>query len=136
MNDVRTPADPQDFETTYSVTPLPPKDFRVTSVSGTTTFRVLDRLAGEGKGAAASYRIYWIPSGLSPSGSVTEAERGALVRMGKLVATITATRKGDALSATASDMDGKTGKFLCVGANVNGEESPSSAIAISPWGAA
>ena len=136
MNDVRQPAQSPDFETSYNVIPKPPRNFLVTNQNGIATFRIADRTKADGKGAPVGYRIYWIPSGLSPTSSITQDERSAISKMGTLVGSTQAAGAGHDIVMTISQQNGKTGKYVCVGVGSSGRESPSTHVVISPWGSA
>ncbi len=127
LRDVRTPADPQDFESLYDRAAKPPRDFRVAKGLTDTVciFRFQDYSGIPSRDPTVEYRAYYIPASVA-----TAAEMGLLVRrqaalqIGRLCASVPATGKGEWIEKSSPDQVAPGGGFfLAVGVNRRGIES-------------
>lgn len=139
LRDIRTPADPQDFESLFDRPALPPRDFRVTKDAGNTLciFEFQDFSGTFDRQPTVEYRAYFVPL---TAASVVEignsAKRRAAIRIGRLCASVTAGGRGEWLKMSSPDFvttppDG--GWFMAVGVNRRGVESEATIAYPSPY---
>lgn len=136
LRDIRTPADPQDFESLYDRPAKPPKDFRVESDMATTvTFLFQDFSGIPEREPTVSYRAYYIPATVATATEMGQlARRSAALRLGRLVAEVSASGRGEWIRRASSDFPTKTGGFyIAVGVNRRGVESDPTLAFPSPY---
>lgn len=134
--DVRTPADPQDFESLYDRPAKPPRDFRVGKDGGSTLciFQFKDISTPPQREPTIEYRAYYIPLDVltaSEIGNLTK--RLAALRVGRLAASVSATGRGEWIKTSSADFAGKKGWFMAVGVNRRGVESDPTLAFASPY---
>ncbi len=122
--DVRTPADPEDFETTQWRSALPPVEFSASTGATATTFTITDRQYPPERGPTVSYRVYFLPKEYAPSAATTALQRVAGQRVASLVAEVKAPGRGSDLTVTDSQFYGQQGYYYCVGVSRQGIEAP------------
>lgn len=133
LRDIRTPADPQDFETLYDRAALPPRDFKVTMDTGDSN-RVLEFQDYSGvveRDPTVEYRAYFVPGSVATALELGKMDtRKAALRLGRLAASVPASGKGEWIKASSKDFRGQDGWYMAVGVNRRGVESePTLAIA-------
>jgi hypothetical protein len=114
-DDVRTPADPEDFETTQSRGALPPVEFSIASGASANTFTIRDRQYPAQRAPTVAYRIYFLPAAFAPGGVLTGVQRTAGQRVASLVAEVKAPGRGADLTVTDTQFVGQEGYYYCVG---------------------
>jgi hypothetical protein len=143
IRDIRTPADPQDQQSTDSNTALPPAEF---TVAKGTTFNLLmiqDRQGPQDRVPTVSYRVYFMPAAFAPTSHGTSNNvphpvvMGTEVRAaGRNVASLVADIKAPALGTVLSINDpvnfGKAGYYYCVGVNRISVEAPPEHMVAAP----
>lgn len=131
--DIRTPASPQDFETTLCRTAEPPREFRVSlNPSGDVLAEITDRVVPTGRGATKTYRIYFLATNGQKLETNTPEKRNAAFRMSRLVTEVTATGTGDVLPYTDTVNSGRAGYYFCVAVNEQGQEAPMEQVVEAP----
>lgn len=126
VRDIRTPADPQDFETLYDRAAIPPADFRVTKDAGSSLviFHFKDWPAVPERTPTVEFRAYFLPATIA-----TQTELGRLpvrlaaVRMGQLAASVPTTGRGGWSTVSSPYFAGRAGYYVAVGVNRRGVES-------------
>lgn len=134
--DVRTPADPQDFETLYDRAAKPPRDFRVKKDGGSTLviFEFQDYSGTPERDPTVEYRAYFIPASAATLSEVgTLARRIAAVRVGSMAASVPASGRGEWIRTSSADFAGKAGYYCAVGVNRRGVESEPTLAYRSPY---
>lgn len=124
--DIRTPADPQDFESTFDRVARPPRDFRVRKDTGDhgRTFEFQDHVADPARDDTVEYRAYFVPSSLATVAEINNPEkRRAALRIGRLAASVPTSGKGEWIKTSSTDFGQTDGWFLAVGVNRRGVES-------------
>lgn len=137
LRDVRTPADPQDFETLYDRPAKPPRDFRVTKDAGNTLciFQFQDYSGIPERDSTVEYRAYFIPATVGTPVQLGQlARRQAATRLGRQAASVSASGRGEWIKVSTTDFAGETGFFLAVGVNRRGVESDATLAYPSPYG--
>ena len=128
--DVRTPADPQDFESLYDRPARPPRDFRV-KLDSTGAFLVFDFQDYSGiveRDPTVEYRAYYVPATIGTAAEMGNTKhRLAAFRLGRMCASTPASGKGEWISVPNSNYNftftKETGWFLACGVNRRGVES-------------
>lgn len=124
LRDIRTPADPQDFESLYDRPAKPPLDFRIIKSGGTLRFEFQDFAGIPERDPTVAYRAYFIPESVA---SLTERGkldvRRAALRLGRLAVAVPASGRGEWVSGTDPTYYGADGFFLAVGVNRRNVES-------------
>ena len=136
LRDVRTPADPQDFESLYDRPAKPPRGFSVTKdVGGTTVIcQFQDYAEPASRASTSGYRAYFVPASCGTAAEMwTVARRAAAVKVGRLAASVPATGRGEWIKVTSVDFVGKEGFYLAVGINRRGVESEPTIAFPSPY---
>jgi hypothetical protein len=126
IRDIRTPADPQDYETTESRGALPPVEFSVSTDPNFGVFNRLtirDRQFPAQRAPTVSYRIYFLPGEFAPSGLGSAKVRTAGQKVASLVADVKAPGRGADLEATDLQFFGRPGYYYCVGVSRRGQET-------------
>ena len=127
VRDIRTPADPEDFESLYDRPAKPPRDFKV--VKGLTdtvcVFRFQDYSGTPSRDATVGYRAYFIPASVATARDIgTLQRRMAALQIGRMCASVPATGKGEWIEVSSPDQVATPGGFfLAVGVNRRGVES-------------
>jgi hypothetical protein len=137
VRDVRTPADPQDFETLYDRPAKPPRDFRVTKDVGSTLciFQFQDYSGITDRDSTVEYRAYFVPSTVATLREMgTLARRRAAAKAGRMCASAPASGRGEWIKVSSADFAGLKGFFLAVGVNRRGVESEGTLAFGSPYG--
>jgi len=137
--DIRTPADPQDFETLYDRAAKPPRDFKVTKDAGNTIciFHFQDFNAPPEREPTVEYRAYFVPLSVASSTEIGNLQRRlAAIRLGRLAARVSAAGRGEWIKLSSPDFvttapDG--GYFMAVGVNRRGVESDPTLAFPSPY---
>ena len=137
IRDIRTPADPEDFESLYDRPAKPPRDFKVIKgLAGTVcVFKFQDYSGIPSRDPTVSYRAYYVPIGISAAGGIgTLQKRMAALQIGRLCASVPATGKGEWLEVSSPDQVATLGGFfLAVGVNRRGVESEPTVPYPSPY---
>jgi hypothetical protein len=126
IRDIRTPADPQDYETTESRSALPPVEFSVSTDPNFGLFNTLvirDRQFPAQRAPTVSYRIYFLPGEFAPSGLAPSRLRVAGQKVASLVADVKAPGRGADLMVTDMQFFGRPGYYYCVGVSRRDQES-------------
>ena len=135
--DIRTPADPQDFESLYDRPPKPPRDFRVTKDAGGTVciFQFQDFSGTPERDATVAYRAYFVPASVATREQMgLLARRQGALQIGHLCATVPVTGKGGWITQSSPDQVATPGGFfLAVGVNRRGVESEPTMAFPSPY---
>lgn len=124
--DIRTPADPQDFESVYDRPAKPPRDFRVTKDTGDhgRVFEFQDYSGTVERDPTVEYRAYFVPSSAATALEIGNLQkRQAALKLGRLAASVSATGKGEWIKYSSTDFGQTEGWFLAVGVNRRGVES-------------
>ena len=101
LRDIRTPADPQDFESLYDRPARPPRDFRVTKDGGSTVviFQFQDFSGIPERDPTVGYRAYYIPASVATAAEMGQlARRKAALRLGRLAAEASASARSRRVS--------------------------------------
>lgn len=126
VRDIRTPADPQDFETLYDRAAKPPRDFKVRRDTGDSS-RVLefqDYVGVVERDPTVEYRAYFVPASVATAAELGKpAARLAALRLGRLAGSVPASGKGEWIKASSKDFHDEAGWYLAVGVNRRGVES-------------
>lgn len=132
--DVRIPAASPDFETSVSLTALPPLEFKVTKGTTSNTFYITDRQTPSGRGGTSVYRVYFISSTVAPDLTKLQTAdlRAAALGLATNVLSIEAPGRGTVLVADDTRTFGRTGWYMCVGVNERGDEAPIEHIVAAP----
>ena len=131
--DIRTPADPQDKQTTDVRAALPPQEFIAQKVAGVNTLSITDRQGPQDRVSTVSYRIYFIPNSLLPvSAATTATQRLAGQNMGTLVAEVAAPARGTVLTIQDTINTNSKGRYSCVAVNRMGTEAPPQNVVVAP----
>jgi hypothetical protein len=136
VRDIRTPADPQDFESLYDRPARPPRDFRVTTDGvSTMTFLFQDFSGIPERESTVGYRAYHVPASVATAAEMGQlARRRAALRLGRLVAEVSASGRGEWIRLASSDFPTATGGFyIAVGINRRGVESDPTLAYASPY---
>jgi hypothetical protein len=127
LRDIRTPADPEDFESLYDRAAKPPRDFKVTKGLTDTVciFKFQDYSGIPSRDPTVSYRAYFVPATVATAREMgLLARRQAALQIGRLVASVPATGKGEWLEISSPDPVATPGGFfLACGINRRGIES-------------
>lgn len=137
LRDVRTPADPQDFETLYDRPAKPPRDFRVSKDGGSTLAicEFQDYSGVPERDPTVEYRAYFVPASAATAREIGQLQRRfAAVRIGRLVASVSASGRGEWVQTSSTDTAGLKGFYLAVGVNRRGVESEPTIAYPSPYG--
>lgn len=136
VRDVRTPADPQDFESLYDRPARPPRDFRVTTDKAATTliFQFQDFSGIPEREPTVGYRAYYVPASVATAIEMGQlARRRAALRLGRLSAEVSSSGRGEWIKASSTDLPAlPNGFFLAVGVNRRGVESEPTLAYASP----
>lgn len=134
--DIRTPADPQDFESLYDRPARPPRDFRVTKDAGSTMliFQFQDFSGIPEREPTVGYRAYYVPASVATAVEMGQlARRRAALRLGRLAAEVSASGRGEWIKTTSTDLPSPVGGFfMAVGVNRRGVESEPTLAYASP----
>jgi hypothetical protein len=137
LRDVRTPADPQDFESLYDRAAKPPRDFKVMKGQSDTVcvFRFQDYSGTPSRDPTVEYRAYWVPSSVATAAQIGTLERRkAALQIGRLVASVPATGKGEWIEKTSTDQVASPGGFfIACGVNRRGIESEPTIAYANPY---
>lgn len=134
--DVRTPADPQDFESLVDRPAKPPRDFSVTKDAGGTVVicQFQDSASPTDRAPTVEYRAYFVPASCGTAAEMgTIARRQAAVRVGRFAASVPTTGRGEWIKSTSTDFANVAGFFLAVGVNRRGVESEPTIAVPSPY---
>lgn len=134
--DIRTPADPQDFETLYDRPAKPPRDFKVTKDAGNTIciFHFQDFNAPPEREPTVEYRAYFVPLSVASSSEIGNLQRRlAALRLGRLAARVSAAGRGEWIKLSSPDFANLEGYFMAVGVNRRGVESDPTLAFPSPY---
>lgn len=135
--DIRTPADPQDFETLYDRAAAPPRDFKVTKDAGATLciFEFKDFTGVVERNPTVEYRAYFIPDTITRAEMNDLRKRLAALRLGRLAASVSATGRGEWIRLSSPDFatTAYKGWFIAVGVNRRGVESDPTLAWPSPY---
>lgn len=132
--DVRTPADPQDFETTMSRPPVPPRDFSVAIEGTDLVVSILEPTSTSSRPANVSYRVVYVPAALVPTGQISPRTLPALADLGDTVATVAALNDGGRQRTTISGRSTDRGFYLCCPVGQRGVVGPPLGACRTPWG--
>lgn len=133
--DVRTPADPQDFESLYDRPAKPPRDFRVVKADGTLTFEFQDFSGTPERDPTVAYRAYFVPASAATAKEMGQPTvRAAALRLARLAASVQAGQRGEWVRTSDAKYHDEAGSFLAVGVNRrNVESEPTIAyVAVAP----
>lgn len=134
--DIRTPADPQDFEALYDRPARPPRDFRVTKDVGDTVciFQFQDFAGIAERDPTVEYRAYFIPLSAATISEIgILAKRQAALRVGRLCGSVSTSGKGEWVKLSSPDFANISGYFMAVGVNRRGSESEPTLAFPSPF---
>lgn len=135
--DVRTPADPQDFESLYDRPASPPLDFRVESGLGgiVCTFKFKEFSGVPERTPTVGYRAYFVPLSVGTVEQMgTPQRRKAALNLGRLCCSVPTSGKGEWITLSYPDYTTVTGGwFLAVGVNRRGVESEPTLAFPSPF---
>lgn len=134
MRGVRTPADPEDFETTMSTQPAPVREFRVSAAGSTLVVEILEPIITPGRGGNTEYRVVLAQSSLIPDRTIRQDQIGALVDLGETVVLAPALNDGGRQRVTVANRSGDRGWYLCVPIGQRGVTGKASGLMRSPWG--
>jgi hypothetical protein len=135
MADVRTPADPEDQQTTDAKSALPPVEFTLSPAPSANLLTIHDRQGVQNRIPTVSYRIYFLPEEFAPIPAGTTATvsgpvvmvtkaRAAGRKVADLVADVKAPGLGTFLKVEDKINVGKKGYYFCVGVNRASVEAP------------
>ena len=138
LRDIRTPADPQDFESLYDRAAKPPRDFRVKrdATSALCVFEFQDFSGIPEREPTVGYRAYYIPASVATAAEMGNlAKRRAALRLGRLAASVSSSGRGEWIKASSPDyVDATTaGWFIACGVNRRGVESDPTLAFRSPY---
>lgn len=134
--DIRTPADPQDFESLYDRPAKPPRDFRVTKDAGSTVciFEFQDVSTPPEREPTVEYRAYFVPSSVATAAEIGNLQkRRAAIRLGRLCGSVTTSGRGEWIKLSSPDFANLPGWFMAVGTNRRGSESEPTLAYPSPY---
>jgi hypothetical protein len=134
--DIRTPADPQDFESLYDRPGRPPRDFRVTQdLAGTRCiFEFQDFTGVAERDPTVEYRAYFVPLSVATAAEIGNlAKRRAALRLGRLCGSVSTSGKGEWIKLSSPDFAVIYGYFMAVGVNRRGSESEPTLAFPSPY---
>lgn len=137
LRDIRTPADPQDFESLYDRAAKPPLDFRVTKDAGDTLciFHFQDFSGTLSRDPTVGYKAYFIPLSLASATEIAKLQnRLAAIRVGRVAASVSANGRGEWVKLSSPDFAGLKGHYIAVGLNRRGVESAPTIAFPSPYG--
>jgi hypothetical protein len=131
--DIRTPADPQDKQTTDARSALPPVEFAVAAGADRNSLSITDRQAVSDRASTVSYRVYFLPAKFAPTmNGVMATSRRAAQKVSNLVAEIAAPSRGTILTVEDTVNFGSAGYYFCVGVNRVGVEAPAEHMVAAP----
>jgi hypothetical protein len=137
LRDVRTPADPQDFESLFDRPASPPLDFRVKSGVGgvVCTFEFKSFSGTPERDPTVEYRAYFVPMSVGTREQLgTPQRRKAAMNMGRLCCSVTPSGRGEWITFSTPDYTTALGGwFLAVGVNRRGVESEPTLAFPSPF---
>ena len=138
LRDIRTPADPQDFESLYDRPAKPPRDFRVKKDATSTlcVFEFQDFAGIPEREPTVGYRAYYIPASVATAAEMGAlAKRRAALRLGRLAASVSSSGRGEWIRASSPDYVDTTaaGWFIACGVNRRGVESDPTLAFRSPY---
>jgi hypothetical protein len=137
--DIRTPADPQDFESLYDRPAKPPRDFRVRKDAGGTlcVFEFQDYSDAAERQPTVEYRAYFVAFSVAKGTEIGPlARRKAALRVGRLCGSVMASGRGEWIRTSSPDFVTTApngGYFMAVGANRRGVESDPTIAFPSPY---
>jgi len=135
--DIRTPADPQDFESLYDRPAKPPRDFRVLEDGASTLliFEFQDFSGALDRQPTVGYKAYFVPLSAASRVEIGGSEtRKAALRIGRLCGSVSCSGKGEWIRLSSPDFAGEKGFFIAVGVNRRGVESDPTVAYPSPYG--
>lgn len=133
--DVRTPADPEDFETTLSRGPAPPLDLQIrVAPDGQYVAFITEPELPQGRHPAASYRVLYVAPGLAVKSGMTGRMLEAVGDLCEVAATIEGRFDGGRLKVPLTGFAGKPGWFAVVTVSRIGLTSAPAGLARSPAG--
>ena len=141
--DVRTPADPEDQQTTNAKSALPPVEFTVSKGPSSNVLVILDRQKVQDRASTKAYRIYFLPAAFAPTstGSTTTIPSpvvfSTLVRQaGRKVASLVQEVQAPGLGTNLTVQDtvnfNAAGFYYCVGVNRVQVEAPPENFVVAP----
>lgn len=136
LRDIRTPADPQDFESLYDRPARPPRDFRVSKDVGNTLciFEFQDFAGVAERDSTVEYRAYFVPLSVATGAEIGNlAKRRAALRLGRLCGAVSSSGKGEWIKLSSPDFAGVKGYFMACGVNRRGSESEPTLAVPSPY---
>lgn len=137
LRDVRTPADPQDFESLYDRSARPPRDFRVKQdkLGSMVVFEFQDFSGIPEREPTVEYRAYYVPASVATATEIGNLQkRKAALRLGRMVASVSASGRGEWISTTSTAIpDPVGGWYIAVGVNRRGVESDPTLAYPSPY---
>lgn len=134
--DVRTPADPQDFESLYDRPARPPRDFRVTKNAGNTLciFEFQDFSSPPDREPTVEYRAYFVPDSVATAAEIGDPrKRKSAIRLGRLACSATTSGRGEWIKLSSPDFAGLKGWYMACGVNRRGNESEPTLAYASPY---
>lgn len=131
--DVRTPADPQDFETTMSRAPVQPRDFAVKADGTTLILELLEPVCSPGHPVNTAYRVVYVPASLTSGNVVQPRALRALVDLGDTVAMLPAMNDGGRQRSAVAGRSADRGWYLCCPVGQRGVVGPPSGLCRTPW---
>lgn len=136
MIDVRTPADPQDFETSVCRPPRRPRDFFVKrdSTGSGAIFTILDWQEPAARAKVSGYRVYFVAYSVGTYATIgNPLNNSGGFRMSNPVAEAPATFKGGKIEIANNTVANAKGWYYCVSLNRDGQESEPNGPVASPW---
>jgi hypothetical protein len=131
--DIRTPADPQDKQTTDARSALPPVEFQVSAGVGANTLSITDRQGVADRKPTSSYRIYFLPKAFMPTlNGVSATIRAAGKNVATFVTEVPASGRNQIITASDATNFGSSGHYYCVAVNRVGVEAPPQHIVAAP----
>ncbi len=137
LRDIRTPADPQDFESLYDRPARPPRDFRVKQdkLGTLVVFEFQDFSGIPEREPTVGYRAYYVPATVATATEMGQLQRRqAALRLGRLAAEVSASGRGEWIKTTTADIPDPIGGFyIACGVNRRGVESDPTLAYPSPY---
>lgn len=132
--DFRTPADPQDFETTMSRAATPVQEFSVRASGNDLVVEILEARSTPGRGGNTGYRILFAPTSLLPARELEGRLLGAIADLSDTVVYVSANNDGGRQRVTVANRAADRGWYLCMPVGQRGMTATPTGVVRSPWG--